>query len=394
MARPTILQQQDPKAGQAGLPRGLFLLIPQYGIRRQRKGTAVILSTFLDDIYAFAVARAPGPLAYLLRPKLLHQKMARAQRDKVERRRTVAEQGRDVKTAHFSWYRGEATNYNPTKLNLFERNAIDDYILKGWQPAAPFISKDTPVVAFGSCFAGHVSRYLRERGFNILGKGLRRNAYIIRFGEGMVNTFAIRQQFEWAFEGRGFNEGLWHDKGGELLRPEPEVREQTLDIFRSAEAFILTLGLSEVWYDKETGEVFWRAIPSDAFDPQRHGFRVSSVDENLDNLRAILRIIRTHRPEAKVIFTLSPVPLIATFRPVSCISANSVSKAVLRVAVDELMRENRADDRLFYFPSFEIVTGYFRDPYTRDNRHVRPRVVQTIMEAFARHYVTPRSIKE
>jgi hypothetical protein len=95
-----------------------------------------------------------------------------------------------------------------------------------------------------------------------------------------------------------------------------------------------------------------------------------------------------------VIFTLSPVPLIATFRPVSCISANSVSKAVLRVAVDELMRENRADDRLFYFPSFEIVTGYFRDPYTRDNRHVRPRVVQTIMEAFARHYVTPRSIKE
>src|SRR4051794_18200181 len=128
------------------------------------------LATFMTDVYAFAVARAPAPLAPLLRPMLLKQKLASSKRSAASRRRTVTRQGRDVATAHFSWYRGEHTNFNPTKVNLFEKDAIDDYILKGWLPDAPFITKTTPIVAFGSCFAEHVSRYLRKRGFNILGE--------------------------------------------------------------------------------------------------------------------------------------------------------------------------------------------------------------------------------
>jgi hypothetical protein len=347
------------------------------------------IGTLATDIYAFAVARAPMRIARLLRPKTTMQSLAKLRQRVVERRSTMVTQGRDVATAHFSWYRGEHTNYSPTKVNLFEQDAIEKYILKGWLPEGAFISKSTPVVAFGSCFAENISKYLRQRGFNILGKGLDRNAYIIRCGEGIVNTFAIRQQFEWGFEGRQFKEGLWRDKAGQLLRPEAEVQDETLKIFQASDVFILTLGLSEVWYDKITGEVFWRAIPTDAFDAERHGFRVSTVAENLDNLRVIVDLIHRHRPSARVILTLSPVPLAATFRPVSCVSANSVSKAVLRVAVDELMREKAGDKQLFYFPSYEIVTTFFRDPYRLDNRHIRSDVVETIMETFARHYVAP-----
>ena len=345
------------------------------------------LDTLVGNLYAMAVARAPRSIAPLLRPKILLKKTAKSLAGQKERRRTVARGDRDISTTHFSWYRGEHANFGPTKINLSERDAIERYFLHGWLPETKFITKETPVVAFGSCFAAHISRYLKERGFNILGDDLRRAAYIVRFGEGMVNTFAIRQQFEWAFEGKAFGEGLWHDKSGQLLRPEEAVREQTLSMFRDAEVFVLTLGLSEVWYDKITGEVFWRAIPSDAFDPARHGFRVSTVSDNLDNLRSIVRLIREHRPSAKIVITLSPVPLVATFRPVSCISANSVSKAVLRVAVDELMRERSAPDPLYYFPSYEIVTAYFRDAYKLDNRHIHPRVIRTIMETFVRHYV-------
>src|SRR5690349_20432835 len=173
---------------------------------RQRGGMA--FPTFMTDAYALAVARAPSRLASLLRPKSGRKAIAR-KASKSAGKRTFAEQGRDVATAHFSWYRGEHTNFNPTRINLFEPNAIDEYFLKGWLPEAPFISKRTPVVAFGSCFAEHISRYLRKRGFNILGEELGGKAYIIRFGEGMVNTFAIRQQLEWGFEGREFSEGLW-----------------------------------------------------------------------------------------------------------------------------------------------------------------------------------------
>jgi hypothetical protein len=347
------------------------------------------IDTLLGNIYAFAVARAPRPLTPLLSPKLLVKQRKRDVQKQADRRRAVSRQGQDFGSAHFSWYRGEHSNFGPSKINLWERDAIDKYILSGWLPEAPFIAKTTPVVAFGSCFAGHISRYLRERGYNLLGQGLKRSAYVIRFGEGMVNSFAIRQQFEWALEGRAFAEGLWRDKTGELLRPEADIREETLQIFRSADVFILTLGLSEVWYDKASGDVFWRAIPADSFEPERHAFRVSTVAENLDNLRAIVALVRRHRPGAKIVLTLSPVPLVATFRPVSCVSANSVSKAILRAALDELMRENAEAIDLFYFPSFEIVSTYFQDPYQLDNRHVRPHVVRTIMEAFVRHYVVP-----
>ena len=159
------------------------------------------IPTFMTDLYAFAVARAPAPLASVLRPKTRKRAIARKASGSAGKR-TFTEQGRDVATAHFSWYRGEHTNYNPTKINLFEPRAIDEYFLNGWLPGSPFISKKTPVVAFGSCFAEHISRYLRERGFNILGEELGGSAYIIRFGEGMVNSFAIRQQLEWGFEGR------------------------------------------------------------------------------------------------------------------------------------------------------------------------------------------------
>jgi hypothetical protein len=133
--------------------------------------------------------------------------------------------------------------------------------------------------------------------------------------------------------------------------------------------------------------VFWRAIPRSKFDAARHGFKVSTVAENRENLDTIYRIIRANRPKASVIFTLSPVPLTATFRPVSCITANTVSKSVLRVALDEFLRAHVEEPGLFYFPSFEITKEYFRDPYRGDNRHVRTDVIKQIMRSFAKHYL-------
>ena len=97
----------------------------------------------------------------------------------------------------------------------------------------------------------------------------------------------------------------------------------TKKLFDETDVYILTLGLSEVWHDEQTGGVFWRTIPKDAFDPARHKFRVSTVDENRDNLAAIQALIRKHRPDAKIVLTLSPIPLAATFRNVSCVSANT-----------------------------------------------------------------------
>lgn len=287
---------------------------------------------------------------------------------------------------HGSWYRGTSTNFMPSKADLEVSDAIDRYVLPGWVPERPFIERSSMITSFGSCFAVHVTRYLHKRGYRVVGHDWTvHNSHIIRFGEGMVNSFAIRQQIEWGLEARPFPEGLWFGGNKEIASPDETVRQDTEAILRSTDVFIITLGLSEIWYDKESGEAFWRAIPASLFDESRHGFRVSSVEENKENLSTIHSIIRKHRPEAHLVFTLSPVPLVATFRPISCITASAVSKSILRVALDEFFRESD-DPLVHYFPSYEIVKEFSVDPYTSDNRHPKPEVIDSILQAFERHY--------
>jgi hypothetical protein len=288
--------------------------------------------------------------------------------------------------ASSAFFRGENTNFYPSDISLDKDNAVSDYVIKGLMPAERMIDQNTKIAAFGSCFATNISTYLQERGYNILTKK-ENKAYITTMGEGIVNTFAIRQQFEWAWLGTTPKVDLWHGYEAESFGYDETVRLETREIFDQADVFIITLGLSEIWYDEPTGEVFWRAIPLDKYDATRHKFRVSTVNENLENLRVIHKLIRAHRPDAVIVFTLSPIPLQATFRPVACLAANAVSKAVLRVAIDELYREvSPTDSKLFYFPSYEVVMYLFNNAWQADRRHVSSRFLRFNMEIFERFF--------
>ncbi len=305
---------------------------------------------------------------------------------RASRRRPSYKLGDDEpRRAHSTWYRGEHCNYIPSASNLREDDAVEKYVLHGWAPERPFITRHHTITAFGSCFATHLTRYLQERRYDVCGEF--GETHVVHHGAGMVNTYALRQQLEWAYDEVDIGEDLWHDKRGVAAERSLEIKQNTRRLFDATDVFIFTLGLSEVWYNRDTGNVYWRGIPRLEFDPKRHGFRVTTVEENRENLERIYSIIRAKRPGATIILTLSPVPLVATFRPVSCITANVVSKAVLRVAVDELMREHGTDPELYYWPSYEIVKEFCRDPYDDDNRHVKPEIVSRIMDAFAKFYL-------
>lgn len=300
--------------------------------------------------------------------------------------RILIEQDGAQRKASATFFRGETTNFYPSDKSLERSSVVSDYFAKGWMPAERFVTQNTPIVAFGSCFAENISRYLHKAGFNVLTK--RDNlAYVSSMGDGMVNTFAIRQQFEWAWLGKTPQAELWHGYDASQFGYDEAVRLRTKALFDEAELFVITLGLSEVWYDEPTGEVFWRAVPKDKYDPARHKFRVTSHAENLENLQAIHALIRAFRPDAAVLFTVSPIPLTATFRPVTCLSANAVSKAVLRAAMDEFFRRNApTDPRLFYFPSYDIVMHGFSHQWRDDRRHVYSHVLDFNMKVFERYY--------
>jgi hypothetical protein len=286
-----------------------------------------------------------------------------------------------------SFYRGEVCNANPYRDDFRSETFLEDYLLKGWLPAEPFLDKGTRITAFGSCFARNLTKHLTAIGYN-LSSGRDPSIHISTMGEGLVNTYALLGQFEWALEAKKQPVDLWHGFKGEDFGYDEEIRERTRDVFLTTDFFVITLGLSEVWYDEPTGGVFWRAVPVDRFDASRHKFRVSTVEETKTNLRRMYELIRRHAPDAKVLFTLSPISLAATFRPVSCITANVASKAILRAGLDEFMRENAADlnRRLFYFPSYEILLNLFTDPWRHDNRHPQNYVIDSIMKIFEAAY--------
>lgn len=290
----------------------------------------------------------------------------------------------DGAAQHHDWFRGRNSfKKTPDMTQIVPHTAAADFVVDGWEPESPSIDKSTRITAFGSCFAANISKWLGKRNYRVSTKDPdAQNAYVVRIGEGMVNSFVIRQQFEWAWENRTFEESLWHGYDKEVYSYDESVRTQTKDLFDNTDVFVLTFGLSEVWYDAETNNVFWRSVPKEFYDPERHLFRVSTVEENRDNIDAIYQLIRKHRPDAKIIVTLSPIPLIATFRGESCITANSVSKSVLRVAIDEVMRARKAEGYLHYWPSYELIMDVFRAPFIEDRRHIDPVILDFIMTQF------------
>ena len=76
----------------------------------------------------------------------------------------------------------------------------------------------------------------------------------------------------------------------------------------------------------------------------------------------------------------------ATFRNQSCITANSVSKSILRVALDNVLTKYKEDDQIYYFPSYEITKDYLVDPFKDDNRHMKDENVSFIMKIFEKNY--------
>ncbi len=286
-----------------------------------------------------------------------------------------------------TFYRGDVVNYWPVRADYSSSTFLQDNVLKGWEPAAPFLTKGTKITAFGSCFAANITRHLSALGYD-LASNREPEIYISRLTDGLVNIASILGQFEWALENKQYTEALWHGFKAERYGYDENIRLRTRDVFLATEFFIVTLGLSEIWYDEKTGGTFWRAVPEAHFDAARHKFRVLSVEETKSGLEKIYQLIRRHVPDAKVLFTVSPIPLAATFRPVSCLTANTVSKAIIRAALDEFLRDHAADlnSRLFYFPSMEIVQLCFTDPWIDDIRHPKSYVLDTIMKTFEASY--------
>jgi hypothetical protein len=98
-----------------------------------------------------------------------------------------------------------------------------------------------------------------------------------------------------------------------------------------------------------------------------------------------VKLLRGINPRARIILTVSPVPLMATAEAKHVLVSTTYSKSVLRVAAEQIVSlcENTS-----YFPSYEIIMGiYNRGRYfAEDLRTVTEEGILHVMRLFMRHY--------
>lgn len=288
-----------------------------------------------------------------------------------------------------AWYTSNVEKY-PNSIAEFEQldELINNYCLTGVKPKKQPLTKSANVTAIGSCFAAELRHFLGDA-------GLSSDSFWVP--SGLNNTFALLDFFSWAITGDQTAKGYAYerDQAGSVVDWHPE---HEFKIYKEAicktDCFIFTLGLSEVWEDLETGKVFWRGVPEHIFEDKRHRFRLSTSTENTHNILSIIKLIRSVNSKASIVFSLSPIPLKATFSGQSCIAADCVSKSVLRLAIHEsLQSTSLTDPDVHYWPSFEIVKWVgCHLPYSvygADDgcvRHVSRYLVSSILKAFVETY--------
>jgi hypothetical protein len=292
------------------------------------------------------------------------------------------------------WYGDRVVLYPPSR-ELFDDNlgeVIREHALVGHVPPEPMLGLDDSVVAIGSCFAGELRKYLSLAGFE---------SQRIWIPEGLNNTYALLDFLTWCLTGRTTGSGFRYDRDEngtirEWVPSEPPGRYA--ERFSEAGALVFTIGVAEVWQDRETGGVFWHGMPRQIYDAERHVSRLTTVEENATNIRRVIELTRRASRDAPIVLTLSPVPLKGTFRGISSLSADCVSKSVLRVAIDQVVSEGHPG--VYYWPSFEIVKWagvHLAWPaYGLDDgktRHVTRSLVAEIVDAFVESFFLPEALE-
>lgn len=272
---------------------------------------------------------------------------------------------------------------------------------------------DMRIATAGSCFAQHIARRLRDVGYTVIdkepaprmvspeiGKTFGYGLYSARYG----NIYTARQLLQLAREATGTfvpADAIWRkgDRVFDALRPsvEPEglasadeVRahrashlKHVAAMLRDLDVLVFTFGLTETWEHKASGTVYPTAPGTIAgeFDPEVFAFRNLTHAETLADFIAFRELLRSFNPKAKMLVTVSPVPLTATATEQHVLPATIYSKSVLRAVAGELY--DRFED-IDYFPSYEIVAAHPSRGalYEANLRSVAESGVDVVMSSF------------
>ncbi|MCO5132371.1 MAG: GSCFA domain-containing protein [Xanthobacteraceae bacterium] len=282
----------------------------------------------------------------------------------------------------------------------------------------PFrITRSTKIATAGSCFAQHIARHLGASGYNYfvtepphplmsetIARKLSYGTFSTRYGN-LYTAKQLIQLFQRAYGEFSPKDSIWRNDAGrfvDALRPTilPSgyvSEEECLNdrsyhlkavrrLFEECDIFVFTLGLTECWISNLDGTVYpvCPGVSGGVFSASDYSFKNFTAKEVYDDLAAFYGKLLSVNPDARVLLTVSPVPLVASASGNHVLSATTYSKACLRVAAEQFIADFPSCG---YFPSYEVITGsYNRGRYfAEDLRSVTEEGVQHVMRLFFKH---------
>jgi lysophospholipase L1-like esterase len=246
------------------------------------------------------------------------------------------------------------------------------------------------VVLLGSCFSDNIGAKMHGALINatINPMGTLYNPMSIARGvQRLINNEPVAGK-DLFMQGGVWNSYDFHsrhsmpDKQVTLDRMNSRI-EQGHQALQQARLLTITLGTAIVYRLKATGEVVANChkVPQHEFER-----KMAPVSEMVRTLDEMLTALHTFNPDMNIILTVSPIRHIA-----DGLDVNSLSKASLRVAIQEVMARHR--DYCDYFPSYEIMLDDLRDYrfYSNDMVHPSDVAVEYIWQAFQATYLDDHS---
>ena len=242
-------------------------------------------------------------------------------------------------------------------------------------PLAEGMSYGAKIFALGSCFAESISERLKRAKFSVATNpfGVLFNPFSIANALERLDdarNFAVcdikagRDNF-FSFDAHSSLDGKTHT---EAFANMNKAVAQGSKALHDADWVILTFGTA--WVYEREGRVVANCHKQPAAEFQRRRLSVAEIVERYEPLfDGVLR-------DKKVILTVSPVRHVG-----DGLQENSVSKATLRLAVEELVAKY---ENANYFPSYEILIDDLRDYryYADDLAHPSKMAVEYVWERF------------
>jgi hypothetical protein len=235
------------------------------------------------------------------------------------------------------------------------------------------------LLLIGSCFTENIGTRLKQLKFPVLENpnGILFNPVSIAKS---VQSYIQNKQYTAAdlfYQNECWNSWEHHTRFSHpqkesCLQMINQSRQNAHVFFKDANWLLVTVGSAFV-YELESREVVANChkVPTDKFNK-----RLLSIDEIKATLHTMLQAVFVFNPAVKIIFTISPVRHLR-----DGFVENNRSKAALIQAIHQLVE---ADERLLYFPAYELVIDDLRDYrfYAEDMVHPNYAATNYVWDKF------------